>query len=223
MGRKRKLRCFLMGAGLAGVAIALSSLPRGAVVEAIYATARLQSPEVARVNETVRDALIADEQLGIEPSLLGSGSGKLTSPRPLAEGPNKAPQGKTYSKAQAANARRRGEAAIKKHFPHATPSLLAREHLGLDNILKVAVDPNQRILGQGVSEFRVDSTTISGDEATVSGQATIWSQFEDTQTGDSWGGSTPSSVMDFQAKLAKVSGQWTVTDYTMRFPDGTGP
>lgn len=74
----------------------------------------------------------------------------------------------------------------------------------------------------GVDDFKAETVTISGDQADVTGSATIWLNGA-TVWPDSTHVVTPSSEVTFKAHLVLVGDDWKVDAYDDTFAPGSGP
>jgi hypothetical protein len=115
-----------------------------------------------------------------------------------------------------------GMAAISRYFSSAQASV---EQVHLNDGMALDSDPNIINLGSGVSQVKFLHVAVSGAQATVEADVTVWARSEARQisTGP-WLITDPVNILDDKATLAlSPSGFWQVTSLTGDFVPGYGP
>jgi hypothetical protein len=165
--------------------------------------------QLSEVKETFRAAVIVSQIAGyVDPR-----------PRSLAEA--KLTGAPTH--AQLDRAKEKGLSDLATYF---TSPIAKTMVVGLNNVIDAQEDPNQRLLGAGVSsiDFRLAVFDLHGDRAIVKAQITLWASGAQTNPDGNWAEWHTKNDVEVTAQLTKQdSGSWLVTSFRRDFAFGSGP
>lgn len=94
----------------------------------------------------------------------------------------------------------------------------------LTNSVKMQGNGQFRVLGGGVIRLDITHVTVTGQSATVTAQADVFSQIALRNPNGAWQPLRPRNTLDLSLTLVRsASGKWLVRTFTFTFAPGTGP